>query len=153
MDLYTSISQRNSLPSRPLHLYPTHFPSYFLKQILGIISSVLVPCDCHNKSPQTWCKTTEICSSTILEARALKSKLQSRVGPPGGPGGESALSLSPALAAGSLWWPLAGRSLTPVSAPVVTLPSLCVSPPLLFWVHVSLDLEPSVIQSESSWDF
>ena len=131
MDLYTPISQRNSSLSRPLHLYPTHFPSYFLKQILGIISSVLVSFDCRNKSPQTWCKTIEICSSTILEARALKSKLQLRVSPPGGPGGESALSLSPAVAAGSLWWPLACRSLTPVSAPVVALPSLCVSP-LLF---------------------
>ena len=62
----------------------------------------------------------EIYSFTILEARCLKSKLQSRLAPPGGPERESVLGLTPALAAGRLWCSLACRHLTPVSASAVT---------------------------------
>ena len=85
--------------------------------------------------------------------QVFEIKVSEGLVPSRGSEGESilCLALSFWLAAGSPWCSLACRHITPVSASVITLPYLCMSPPLLLYRHLSLDLEPTVIQNESSF--
>ena len=81
------------------------------------IPSVLVPCGCYNKSPQTWwLETKEMYRLTVLEAVGLKSaslvKIKLSASVPPETWGSCSLTL-PALAAADIPWFLAA-SLQPL---------------------------------------
>ena len=107
--------------------YAKYFSIHCLRK--NTFSTVLVSCGCRNKLRQTWWLKTTTYYFSVLEARILKSQcLQSHI-PSGDATGESSL---PHPASGGCWYSLTCGHITPVSAPVVTLPLfllclLCVS--------------------------